>query len=343
MSSLTAIFGSSEEKAQDSDKLMDLYWNRAELKKEFAGMRKEQYRLQDKVKQQEGATARLQQRLEHLEDLLVDAQLAHSVVVFYQLRGLGLKCERKLAKFAEQLKQQREQKRHDSLLDSWEQELRKESKRVELELLEKRDSVFHLEDQLQSEQRRLTSMSGLMRLFRGRSAMKKIDRIAEQIELAVQEDQMIVARLDEVRNRQAPDHQGLDVPTKRSINLMILAFAQQLYIHFSDAGIADLIKESTEKSVGAINYGTRHECNQLLDQISKSADGMEQNADFADILQKRAKLLSETAKFADDRDPVPLAGTVATVYRIDADGVIRKSDRNLASENYWGISKIFSR
>ena len=343
MSSLTAILGSSEEKAQDSDKLMDLYWNRAELKKEFAGLRKEQYRLQDKVKQQEGATARLQQRLEHLEDLLVDSQLAHSVVVFYQLRGLGLQCERMLAKFAEQLKQQREQKSHDSLLEDWQQDLRNESKSVELELLEKRDSVFQLEDQLQSEQRRLTSMSGLVRMFRGRSAMKKIDRIAEQIELAAQEDQAIVIRLDEIKNRQPPDHQGLDVPTKRSINLMILAFAQQLYIHFADADIANLIKESTEKSVGAINYGSRHECNRLLDQISKSADSMEQNANFADVLQKRAKLLSETAKFADDRDPVPLAGSVATIYRFDADGKVHRSEGNLASENYWGISKIFSR
>jgi len=36
---LTVIFGGSEEKEQDSDKLMDLHWNHAELIKEFAGMR----------------------------------------------------------------------------------------------------------------------------------------------------------------------------------------------------------------------------------------------------------------------------------------------------------------
>ena len=73
MSSLTAIFGNSAEKTQDSDKLMDLYWNRAELKKEFAGMRKEQWRLKDLVKEQEGATARLQQKLDYLESLGVTA------------------------------------------------------------------------------------------------------------------------------------------------------------------------------------------------------------------------------------------------------------------------------
>ena len=119
MSSLTAIFGSAEDKEQDSDKLLNLYWNRAELKKEFAGMRKEQFKLQDLIKQHEGATARLQQKLDYLEDLLTDSEWVHNVVVFYQLRSLAIRCESKLAKFAEQLKQQREIKQHNNLLAKW--------------------------------------------------------------------------------------------------------------------------------------------------------------------------------------------------------------------------------
>ena len=146
MSSLTAIFGNSEEKTEDSDKLMELYWNRAELKKEFAGMRKEQFRLQDRIKQHEGATARLQQKLDHLEDLLVDPDWAHNVVVFYQLRGLGERCERKLARFAEQLKQQREQKKHNSLLVDWNEERKHEAGDFELQVLEKRDLIQQLDD-----------------------------------------------------------------------------------------------------------------------------------------------------------------------------------------------------
>ena len=118
MSMSTAIFGNTEDKSQDSEKLLNLYWNRAELKKEFAGMRKEQFKLQDRIKQQKGATARLQQKLDYLEELLVDPQWVHNVMVFYQLRSLALRCERKLAKFAEQLKQQREQKQHNNVKGS---------------------------------------------------------------------------------------------------------------------------------------------------------------------------------------------------------------------------------
>ena len=260
MSSLTVIFGGSEEKEQDSDKLMDLHWNRAELIKEFAGMRNEQFRLQDKIKQQEGVTARLQQKLDHLQDLLIDAEFSHNVVVFYQLRGLGYQCESKLTKFAEQLKQQREQKRHHTLLSDWHEGLREESKQVELELLEIRDLNYQLEDQLQSEQRRLTTMNAFTRLFRGRSAMKLVDSIATQIETTGHEEIAVRNRLSEIKDRQPPDNQGLDIAAKRSINLMILSFAQQLYLHFDDTGIVGLVKEATQKSVGSINYGSRHEC-----------------------------------------------------------------------------------
>ena len=343
MSSLTAIFGNSEEKTEDSDKLMELYWNRAELKKEFAGMRKEQYRLQDRIKEQEGKTARIQQQLDHLENLLVDPEWAHNVVVFYQLRGLGKKTERKLARFAEQLKQQREQKKHDSLLEDWNEERKEEGREIEGEILLNKDFIQQLEDQLQSEQRRLTSMNAFMRLFRGRSVMKGIDGLAEQLEIAVQKDNGLHDSLEALMNREPPDTQGLDISAKRSINLMILSFAQQLYVQFDKDGIAGLVKESTEKSVGAINYGTPYECQQILERINKSSERLDKATDFADVLKKRAMMLGERASFSGSDSAVPAPGSVAQLINIDANGVLRETDLNIAGENYWGISNIFSR
>lgn len=343
MSSLTAIFGSSEEKTHDSDKLMELYWNRAELKKEFAAMRKERYQLQDRIKEKEGAIARIQQRLDHLENLLVDPAWAHNVVVFYQLRGLGRRCERKLARFAEQLKQQREKKKHNALLVNWNEQRKQEAREIEEQVVQKRDLMQQLEDQLQSEQRRLTSMSGFKRWFRGRSAMKGIDALAAQVEATAHEEEGLRMNLEEVRNRKPPDHEGLDIAAKRSINLMILAFAQQLYLHFDEFGIAAQLKEATEKSVGAINYGTRYECDQLLQKMHKSMDRLDKVAEPADILKQRAVKLGEDARFASSKDAVPVADTMSTLYKIDGDGTVHRSELNVAGENYWGISRIFSR
>jgi hypothetical protein len=343
LSALTAIFGSAEDKSQDSDKLLQLYWNRAELKKEFASMRKEQFQLQDRIKQQEGATARLQQKLDHLEDLLLDPDWAHNVVTFFQLRGLAIRCERKLARFAEQLKQQREQKQHSSLLVNWNEERAREVRVLERKVLEQRDNVHMLEDRLQAERHRLLSMSGLLRFFRRRSVTAALDSLAEQIEAARLGEAQIVASIDEVNARTPPENQGLDVASKRSINLMILAFAQQLYLHFADDRLSALAKEASDKSVGAINYGSREECEVLLNRVRKRREAMEQSNDFAAVLQKRARLIGEKAQFRNDTDAVPIAGSVSNVFNIDPNGLVRESEANLLGENYWGISKVLSR
>lgn len=343
MSSLTAIFGGPGEKSQDSDKLLNLYWNRAELKKEFARMRKEQYKWQDRLKQQEGATARLQQKLDHLEQLLIDPGWTRNVVVFYQLRGLALRCQRKLAKFAEQLKQQREQRQHNSLLVNWNDSRTREMKAIEQKIAATRHTIEQLEGQLQAERRRLMSMSGFLRLFRRRSVTAILDRLAAEIDAAVLQEKELQQRHEEIRTRKPPENRGLDLATKRSINFMILAFAQQLFLHFSDSELAAMAKEANDKSVGSINYGSPNECEQLLKRIQKRLDLMDQSSDFAAILQTRAKLLAEKALFRLEGDAVPVAGTVTTVFDINENGDVSRSEANLLGENYWGIAKVLSR
>lgn len=322
---------------------MDLYWNRAELKKEFAGMRKEQYRLKDVIKKHEGRVARVQQQLDHLEDMLADPLLAHSVVVHFQLRGVAQKCQRKLARFAEQLKQQREQKQHANLLGDWNADLAKEAEVIQQQILDKQELINQLEEQLRVEQRRLTSMNAFIRFFRGRSITKTLDALAEQIEINQQHELVLGEEVDEIRDRKPPDTQGLDVPSKRSINLLILAYAQQLYLSFESGSLAELAKESADKSVGAVNYGEKGECLKILDRLQSSIEIMDSKQDFASILQQRAELIGGNAQYNDSSDVVPLSGSVATLFRISQDGVVKTSDLDILGRNVWGIGQVLSR
>ena len=343
MGSLAALFGNSEDKPQDSEKLMDLYWNRAELKKSFADARKEHFRLQDKIKQQEGATARLQQKLDHLEDLLIDPQWTHNVVVFYQLRGLSLRCERKLAKFAEQLKQTQEQKQHGDVMAEWNAQLAEQSTQIEEQLLVHRDQMQQLEDQLQAERQRLESMSGFQKIFKGRAVKANLKQLEQEIETVRAEEASLIVDLAAITERDHPKAQGLNISSKRSINLMILAFAQQLYLQFADREFAGLVKEASEKSVGSMNYGNQYECAQILERIQNRIGVMEQSTDFAGVIQQRAKLISDRASFRNKTDVVPVAGSASTVFDIDEDGGIREKEANILGENYWRISKVLSR
>ena len=343
MSSLSALLRNSTEKSPGDEKLMDLYWNRNELKKEFADMRNEKFRLQDKIKQQDGAIARLQQKLDHLEELLIDPEWARNALVCYQLRGIGLRCQRKLSRFAEQLKQQREQKQQNQVMSSWKNAIALERQALESQIGAHQETIMQLEDRSRAENRRLEEMSGFLRLIRRRSICSGIDELNQQIHLEEQEQDALRAKIEQVNGRQPPDNAGLDIATKRSINFMILAFAQQLYLLFEDDELASLVKEASEKSAGAIRYGDDQDCEAILKRIRRSMAAMEKSGDFADALQRRAKLISERAVFQDDDDAVPAAGTVATLYRIGSNGIVTEGDVNILGDNYWGVAGFLSR
>ncbi len=345
MTSLTAIFRNAQEKPdeEESDKLLQLYWNRAELKKEFAELRDEQFELKDRVKHHEGVAARVQQKLDYLEQLLLDPDCIYSVIIYYQLRHLNLSCQSKLENFAEQLKQQREQKQQSQQVKSWNEERAREATALDSEICECRLQVQLLEDRLQAEQHRLSTMSGFLRFFRRRSLTASLDALSQSIAAAQQEEEALLLRYDEIQSREPPDTEGLDIPTKRLINFMILAFAQQLYLHFSEEDLADMAKEAGEKSVGAINYGYKSDCDTILARIKKRCDSLDKTTELADILQQRAKLIADKAVFRIDDDAVPVASSVSTVFAISAGGAIKQTDTDLLGENYWDLAKILSR
>lgn len=343
MTSLTAIFGSNQEDAGDSEKLLELYWNRAELKKEFANLRDETFKLKDQVKTQQGHTARAEQKFEHIENLLLDPEWVHSVVVFYQLKALNEHCKSKLKAFAEQLKQQREKRHHSRLLEEWNARRQAEASAIEVRIADQRMQKEKLEDQLQAERHRYAMMGGFMRFFRKRAMKKLLDRVSDEIAAAIQQEAILQTELTGVRHREAPDTQGLDVPSKRSINLMILAYAQQLYLHFEDDDLAALAKESGEKSVGAIRYGSKTECDFLLEKINDKGESVAKANSCADLLKQRSLLLAENVVYHSESEAVPTSNSIDVLFDIDDKGTIRRKSINLVSDNYWDLARIFSR
>src|SRR3984957_5785871 len=80
--------GDSNKLEVDDDRVLHLFRNRAELKKSHISLQDEVQRLKDRVKQQEGATARVQEMLQGLEGRLSQPDTAYPTLVFYQLREL---------------------------------------------------------------------------------------------------------------------------------------------------------------------------------------------------------------------------------------------------------------
>jgi hypothetical protein len=180
-------------------------------------------------------------------------------------------------------------------------------------------------------------------MLRGRSLESEINLIVARINAGEARETELLQNLGKVDDLAPPENEGLDRATKRAINFMILSFAQQLYLHFAEDNLASLAKEASEKSVGAVNYGTKYECDDIIEKIEGRWDSMESVTEYADVMQKRAQLITEQAVFRNEEDVVPVAGSVATVYAIDANGVVKKRDVSLLGDNYFGVTKVLSR
>ena len=343
MASLTAIFGNSETDEIESEKLLELYWNRAELKKEFARLRDEKFELEKRIEEHQGAEARLEQKYESLESLLLDPEWVYSVVVHYQLRALNESLKRKVMRFAEQLKQQQEKHEHRRLMQAWEDEKNAEIEEISALISEQRRQVQTLEQNLMGVRQRFAEMGAIARFFKKRGVTRELDEIVATIEVHQAEENKLLDAIEEIKAREAPDTQGLTIGQKRSINFMILSFVQHIYLHFEADNLAPMAKEAGDKSVGAIRYGTKEECDRLLGRFRDRAATFDSSGDFASTLKMRAKLLAETANFREDDQVLPIPNTVATLYRIAGGQVVDQKDRNLLGENYWAIGDAVSR
>ncbi len=345
VSNITDLFkpASEEPEGQDNEKLHDLYWNRAELKKEFAALREEKYRLKERVEQEKGATARVQQKMNHLESLLLDRDWVHNVVVFYQFRRLAAHCHAKLQRFAEELKQQREKRIHGKVLEAWKEQVEEEVAVIEAHVGEIRLQTQLLEDQLVAERHKVSTMGRVAKMMRGKALEADLDTLAARVEQGQDKERQLLSELETARNQEPPSHQGLDIATKRSINYMILSFAQQLFVHFSDDNLAELARESSEKSVGAVNYGSKSDCDELIELLERRWESADKLVDSPDILKRRAELIAKHAIFRAEDDAVPVPGSVATLYIIHANGTVRERDANLLGENFFGVARVLSR
>ena len=343
MTSLTAIFGRARDDSSDSDKLLELYWNRAELKKEFANLRNETFRLKDRIKEEKGNAARSQQQLLQLENLLLDPEWVHTVGVHYQFRALYTQLERKVARFAEQLKQQREQRQHRQVLAAWTGKRDAEVASLEADRSAVREQLREADQALQSVQARYSSMNRILRFFRKRSTKRTLDAIAESIEAGQVRERELGTRLVQVKEQEIPDVQGLDIQAKRSINCMILAFAQQVYLHYRQDNVASMARDAGTRSVGAVQYGSKAECDNLLARIHRLQDSMVKTGDFAEVLQQRTRLIAERVRFSSDDDAIPDTGTTETVFDILESGQVRELNTNLLKDNYWNVLNVLSR
>jgi len=325
------------------ERLLDLFSNRAELKREFNRLRQERDRLRKRLEQQDGRILRMQQRLDQLEGLLSDPLRAANVALYYQLRSLWLYCRRRLERLADNLGEQARKAEMRSSTRAFEARRAAALSGVD-------DQIATVEQRLAECAENQAQLDGgvVKRLWRGLvgKADDEIARSALQASRDTAAEQLIMlqARREQILAESVPGPRDLSVAAKRQINLAVIGLAQELYLQFSDRDLVSLARESVSRKPGDVSFGTRNDCLRLSKLAAQLLQLLEARADLNRSVRSRGLCLARDATYRSESDAVPESGCCILIPKtLDERGRIVGTDviaTNVMSEDYWDLCTV---
>ncbi|MDQ1303072.1 MAG: hypothetical protein QG595_1055 [Pseudomonadota bacterium] len=333
-------------KPVEDERLLQLFWNRAELKREFARLQRDRASLADQLRQQEGSTLRWQQRLEQLEGLLADPERAANATVFFQLRGVWQYCRRRLARLARELSARQQ-----------EAELRRETARFEehrkialasieqrlVPLIERRVAIEAELHGVRLQQARLTSFWNLLARRRCEHAQAVLDAALAGVQSQIERYEK--ARHEKLRESVTPAA-TIDTDSKRLVNLSVIALAQELVVQLTSHNVAHMARDASLRQVNDVRYGDLQTCHQTGQQVAKVLQRLDELDDLPLLVRARAEYLRRQVEYLRDADTVPIAASCADIPVLlsTADSPVPANDRRLAvnvlGDEYWEIYSV---
>jgi hypothetical protein len=336
-----------DETSEEDHRVLALFRNRAELKKAYGELQEEIYRLKDRVKQQEGATQRVQEMLGALEGRLGLTGTAFPALVFYQLRGLWQTGHELLERFVADLTaQQDERERRQHLAEhNRSQFARRQSAEQHL---------GEAQQQVAQEAARLAELVG------GRARLRRFwhyfkrraleQRIAQARAAAAAADLALVdarAAAEQIAAQPTPEFPGLSLDARRAINIAAIAYAEVLCLRLARTQLVMQAREATRHREATDEYGSRAECETLMGQIERAADLLRARNNLTQEVRQRSERLRQLAHYRAPTDAAPtpesLAFSEGDALAGDPSGLAAARMPNVLAEDTWDLYRVLLR
>jgi hypothetical protein len=321
----------------DEERLMQLFQNRAGLKKAYADLKDEFHLLRDRLKQQEGATLRVQEQLDALGDLLADPGTGFGALVFFQLRGLWKTCHQQLSKFASDLTQQqeaREAARHTAECEA--------TKNMRLADVEERlqaagTAADEQREQLAAAQGELSRLTAFWHYFRRRRQQRTLESLRQGVVVADAAVGDLHAEKSAIIAEAAPEFPGISLNARRNINLAIISYAESLCDHVDAFGLAARAKEAVARRVHEMGFGSRAECEDYMQRVQAAHAAIANQRQITAGIKPKLERLRATSEYRNLADTVPTADSLA------AASAASSSQWNVLAEDYWDLFNLLLR
>ena len=321
----------------EQERLLKLFWNRAELKKELQGLDDQLHNLRNKLKQQENANSRLQQQLEQLEVLLGNPERGLDALVHFGLKALWRACREQLEKFSAELKRELQDAQRKQQLAEFQQD-RSERLKVADERLRQALEVADAErGQLARREERLKQLQRIWHYFKRRALVAEI--LEQRQRCVVAEHQLADMREAHrtIEKEPWPEFPGLTIEGRRTANLAVIACAQHLYARLAVSGLAMDAKLANNRSVESARYGSLDACLARIREISQALAMVNAQDGLAGEIKKRGEKMAATAAWRNANETVPQPASLPPA------GTGGVPDANVLVDDYWDVYKVLLR
>ena len=337
-----------EEKVPGEDtRVMALFKNRAELKKAYGELEDEIYRLKDRIKQQEGATARVQEMLSALEQRLGTQESGYPALVFYQLRGLWQLGRELIEQFIVDLARQLEDRERRAHFAEFNRKQFARRQGVESQLRAAETQTADAGTHVASLQSQHAALTRFWHYFKKRSLSQQIE--SAQSLLSGAEATLADARaaFEAMEKEGAPEFPGLSLDARRAINVASIAYAEVLCLRLVKTKLVSLAREATARREVADDYGSRPECESLMAEIARARALIQARTNIAQEVKTRSERLKQIARYrgANDSSPTPesIAFGEGDVLAGETLGASAARMPNVLAEDTWDLFRVLLR
>ena len=330
---------------EEDERLLNLFRNRAELKKEFSDLQVSLRHAQEKLASQEAATRRAEERLQFIEQLLSHPDSGYTALVYFQLRALWRHCHDRLQATADDRRGLHEDRLRRHELMQFNQDKQRQLTALDQQIAQAKDEAEERRRRRDSATAELARSGGLTRLLTRRRLRREIGRRNAALESARLRLSELQDRRSAVQGEPWPEFTGLDLATKREINVAVIALAQQLYLHFQQGELAKLARDAAVRSVQDTNYGPEGECKLLIGRIQTAIASLGASASWNDELEARMKILGSEIRYRSERETVPMASSVSQIALLVKQGHTGARrlpiEVNVLADEYWDVYEAF--
>ena len=298
---------------EEDHRVLALFRNRAELKKAYGELQEETFRLKDLIKQQEGATQRVQEMMGTLETRLGSAATAYPALVFYQLRRLWQSGRELLTQFVADLVRQQEERERRAHLAQHNRAQFARRHGAEKDLASAQADHLESGAQLAALESERGTLTRFWHYFRRRALERRIGAARAALDAASAALAAAQKLVEDIDGESAPQFPGLSLSARRAINIAAIAYAEVLCLRLTElrTPLVTLARDATAQREAGADYGSPKECVLLMGQIARAHRLLAERAGLAAQIRERVARLKRVARYRGANDSTPLMDSVA--------------------------------